>query len=360
MQDLPGPLILFGSGETSFNGRKVFDWLFQRTPTPTRLAILETPAGFEPNSALVAGRIATFLHHHLQNYPLEITVVPARRRGTPFSPDDPALAEPVLAADCVFVGPGSPTYAARQLRESIVWDAVRARLADGAALVLASAAILAISSVTLPVYEIYKAGADLGWDRGLDLLGTPGCPLVFVPHWNNREGGANLDTSRCFMGAERFDQLRALLPVPATVVGIDEQTALILEPATNTGCVMGRDGVTVERQGQAIYYRSGSTFSLDGLAPFDWEAIAHALPPALRRAARDQQPSQERATLASSALPPEVLALVARREAARRERDWATADALRAELARLGYQMQDTPGGPHVQARKPAGPERPE
>src|SRR5207237_6555211 len=125
-------------------------------------------------SPLVAQRVADFLCEHLTNRPLDIAIVPARRRDTAYSPDDAALADLILAADCIFLGPGSPTYAARQLRDSVVWDAVRLRFAEGAALILASAAVLSMSAYTLPVYEIYKAGADLGWEPGLDLLGAAG------------------------------------------------------------------------------------------------------------------------------------------------------------------------------------------
>ncbi len=41
-----------------------------------------------------------------------------------------------------------------------------------------------------------------------------------------------------------------------------------------------------------------------------------------------------------------VEALIAEREAARRGRDWARADALRQRLAELGIQLEDTPAGP--------------
>ena len=48
--DQPGLVILLGSGERTPSGRRIFDWLFRRLPPPVRLAILETPAGFEPSS----------------------------------------------------------------------------------------------------------------------------------------------------------------------------------------------------------------------------------------------------------------------------------------------------------------------
>lgn len=360
MREKPGHLVLMGSGETSASGRRVFDWAFQRLASRIKLAILETPAGFQPNSALVAGKVGAFLSDHLTNYTLETTIVPARRRETAFSPDDPALAESVLAADCIFLGPGSPTYAVRQLRESVVWDATRARFATGASLILASAAVLALSAFTLPVYEIYKAGADLGWERGLDLLGPAGSTVVFVPHWNNREGGAELDTSHCFVGTERFSQLRAQLPSGAIVVGIDEHTAFILEPATESALVMGPGGVTIIGSTGTRHLSNGSRVSLDALGRLDWSAFVKSLPAALVERAGVTSPSAHRQEQDEVAIPREVLDLVDRRDAARRQRDWKTADAVRAELMRQGYEVRDTPDGPLVGplADRPGTPTR--
>ena len=55
-----------------------------------------------------------FLKMRLQNYNPIVDVVPARKRGTPFSPDDPNILRPLLQANIIFMGPGSPTYAVRQ------------------------------------------------------------------------------------------------------------------------------------------------------------------------------------------------------------------------------------------------------
>ncbi|MEN6634131.1 MAG: cysteine--tRNA ligase [Candidatus Polarisedimenticolia bacterium] len=46
--------------------------------------------------------------------------------------------------------------------------------------------------------------------------------------------------------------------------------------------------------------------------------------------------------------PAEVQALVERRQAARKARDWAASDALRAEIAALGWAVEDTPQGPNL------------
>lgn len=341
----PGPLALFGSGETAATGRKVFDEILQRLPSPARVAIVETPSGFEPNSEAVVRRIAEFLQHGLQNYSPEIYIVPARQRGTAFSPDSPELAELVLTANCIVLGPGSPTYAVRQLRGSIMWDAIRVRFAEGAALVLASASVLAVSSHTLPVYEIYKAGADLGWVDGLDLLGAAGLNVAFVPHWNNHEGGADLDTSRCFMGVHRFERLQKLLPSHVNIVGIDEHTALIFDLGLATGRVMGRGGVTIEREGKFLRCEPGEIVSFDQLGSFDWDSIARNVPANLSHRARELEEQHEVSGQPSEPLPTEVRELVERRNEARSRRDWSTADAIRDELAALGYELRDTPNG---------------
>ncbi len=43
---MAGPLVLFGSGETARSGREVHDEVLSRFPSPVRIAILPTPAGF--------------------------------------------------------------------------------------------------------------------------------------------------------------------------------------------------------------------------------------------------------------------------------------------------------------------------
>ena len=97
---------------------------------------------------------------------------------------------------------------------------------------------------------------------GLDLLGPYGLELAIVPHWNNTEGGTH-DTRFCFMGEPRLKHLEARLPDSAVIVGIDEYTALTIDPATRRGRVMGAGQVTVRCKGCELYYPAGSTFSLD-------------------------------------------------------------------------------------------------
>lgn len=239
------------------------DYLLARLPRPATVAVLETPAGFQPNVERVAGKIGEFLTHRLRNYDPRVLFIQARKRGTPYDPDSPQIAHFVLPADYIFLGPGSPTYAARQLRDSLTLKHVLTRHHEGAALGLASAAALATGTWVLPVYEIYKSGEDLRWEPGLDLFRPFGLDLTVVTHWNNREGGRELDTSRCYMGQERFERLCELLPAETTILGVDEQVSCILDFASEDCTVFGPGGVTIIRDGSVTQHQAGERFSLD-------------------------------------------------------------------------------------------------
>ena len=372
----PGPVVLFGSGETSPAGRKVFDAILSQLPPAPRLALLETPAGFELNSARVIGRVADFLSHRLRNYRPQVETIAARKRGTAFSPDDPEIAAPLLRADLIFMGPGSPTYAVRQLRDSLAWQYTLARHRLGAALVFASAATTAVSSHSLPVYEIYKVGEDPHWKAGLDLFGLYGMPLVFIPHWNNNDGGEELDTSRCFIGRPRFAALMAQLPADLTVIGLDEKTALLIEPLAGVCRVLGLGGVTLihtghrhstgvslsgeeglisvaeARHGHVHRFESGDTFPMSVCCEFKVPADGAGLPEDVWARALETQSrlaAEREAGPRTSEAPPEVLTLVEERAAARAAKDWSAADALREQIAALGWRVIDTADGAVVE-----------
>jgi hypothetical protein len=368
----PGPIVLFGSGETSPSGRKIFDSLLGNLPESPRVTLVETPAGFELNSTQVIGRVGDFINFRLQNYRPRISYVPARMRGTPYSPDNPEIIEPLYQADMIFMGPGSPTYAVRQLKDSLAWYAMLARHRLGAAIALASAAVIAVSAYTLPVYEIYKVGEDLHWKEGLNLFSHYGLSLVFIPHWNNNDGGEELDTSRCFMGQPRFARLMAMLDDDLTVIGIEEKTALIIYPSDGICQVVGLGGVTLMHTGQAHQdssseselhgtglievaqqrkshihqFRSGQSFSLNRIGDFHSPEPGMGLPEAVWRRALQASVEAEQEPAGPSR---QVMELVSERETARKRKDWSEADRLRDEIAAQGWQVQDTPEGPRLE-----------
>lgn len=338
-----GRIAFLGSGETSLAGGRIFEALARLIPPPLRIAVMETTAGFELNSPQVAGRVADFLQTRLQNYNPTIDLISARKKGTEFSPDNPKILQPLLRANFIFMGPGSPSYAVRQLQGSLAWDILRARHRQGAALIFASAATISVGAWALPVYEVYKVGEDVHAKRGLDLFADYGMNLSFVPHWNNADGGIDLDTSRCFFGIERFEQWRSLLPAENIVVGLDEHSGFILDFEAPCCEVSGVSSVSVLKSNEMKIYPAGAKFPLDelgrfqppasfegGIRPEVWEMIRQA-----------NQPEND-------APPAEVLALLEERKAARDRKDFAESDRLRDQISALGWSVQDGKEGQRV------------
>lgn len=352
MSAQPGLITLFGSGESAPSAQKIYHALFSALSEAPRVAILETPAGFEPNSADVAGQVAAYLQKRLQNFRPVTTVVPARKRGTRFSPDLPEIVAPLYAANVIFMGPGSPTYAVRQLADTLAWHVLRAMHRLGASLIFSSAMVLAAGRTTLPIYEIYKVGEELHWKNGLDFFGDFGLSLVFVSHWNNGDGGDVLDTSRCYLGQARFADLLALLPAdPARrIVGIDEQTALTIDLAGGRCQVRGAGGVTVLHGAQTQHFAAGATFGLEVLGDCTMPEAAAGIPAPVWREAVERA---EQAAALRRALPEAdgaVLALLHQRSAARDCKDWAEADRLRGQIEACGWRVIDAPDGSRLEA----------
>jgi hypothetical protein len=281
------------------------------------------------------------MRSRLQNYSPSVEIIPARKKESAFSPDDPEIVKPLLYANLIFMGPGSPTYAIRQLKDTLAWDVIRARHRLGATLVFASAATISVGAHALPVYEIYKVGQDVHIVDGLDFFADFGLHLSFLPHWNNAEGGADLDTSRCFVGMERFAEWSSLLPSQNRTLGLDEHTGLIMDLEARLCEVSGVSSVSLARAGSTEIYASGSSFPLrelgefqlpprDTISAFAWEMCLHAPVP------EEPQPS------------PEVLALMKQRAAARTNKDWAESDRLREEIAAHGWTVQDSRDGSRI------------
>jgi cysteinyl-tRNA synthetase len=88
-----------------------------------------------------------------------------------------------------------------------------------------------------------------------------------------------------------------------------------------------------------------------------WELVKDDLPRATKKATLLQfdrvlglrlaewQPEEE-------VVPDEILALVDERQKARTEKRWKDADALREQMRRAGYEIEDTPKGPKIKAAK--------
>ena len=388
-----GRLTLIGSGELAPSMSRVHRSVAARINGPVRGVFVDTPAGFEPNVDDIAAKAVAYFDKHLG-----IACDVASFRAASLGPSAAeAATRRIRLANYVFAGPGSPTYAVRNWKKTPVFEAIASRLDEGAEVVMASAAAIAASAFALPVYEIYKSGDGLGWMEGCDLLGPLGYRLAIVPHWNNAEGGGH-DTRFCYMGAERFQNLHAMLEPDVVVLGLDEYTACGLNFESGVGEVMGAGAVTVLRGGEHVECGAGESFPLRLLtmegaktrppfvpgppdpddigrriaeaerAPADLEehasrvaAIILDLAEALERAqARDDARTDEAKRAldalitkwasrvnsgAASDIGPFIELLIEARQALRAAKAYAQADAVRDGLAAQGVVLEDSRDG---------------
>ena len=374
-----GRLILMGSGEISNRLVAAHRLGIERSSAREAL-VLDTPYGFQENAPLLSERLTGFFRTSLS---IDAAVASYRSTSEGEGAYERMLAA-VRRARYVFAGPGSPGYALATWRETGLASALRNLLSEGATVTMASAAALTAGAKTLPVYEIFKVGARLEWLDGLNLSAHLGLEAVVIPHWNNTEG-QGFDTSRCYMGRRRFQQLRTMLPEGMGVIGVDEHTAATIDFGTGEMSVLGAGGVTLSGADD-MFVAEGESIALDTMfkllessppapprervenlpdlneakAARSAEQIGETLLRLESRAA-DGSP-QAREALRSALLEMSELAvsglvepaervggyvelLVEARSRLRTRKRWEDADGIRSGLERLGVTLQDTPSG---------------
>src|SRR5450432_1501645 len=383
--DMTRVLMLLGSGETSPAMVTPHQQLFARLGANTRAVVLDSPYGFQENADELTQRTLQYFRDSARR---EVEAVTFRSSPVVDPVEHATEMARLRAADWIFAGPGSPSYALRTWAGSAVPDALHARLREGGAVVFASAAALTLGVVTVPVYEIYKVGETPRWLDGLDIFGrATGLSAAIVPHWNNAEGGTH-DTRFCYLGERRLRVLENLLPDGAFVLGVDEHTGLVIDLDTGAADVVGRGSVTVRSNGREWSLPTGSSTTLAeiadyaeveqsspastqpaGLAPSAVAALEHALeqrdvPTALALVAeldRIASTTEQRQVAASylarciaalggsgdvtAAVTPYVELLLAQRARARDDKRWNDSDAIRDGLRSLGIEVRDGSDG---------------
>ena len=270
-------LAVIGSGETSPTMVTVHRDLVARLGPERRprAVLLATPYAFQENADDVSSRARRYFAGSV-GLDVQVAagtspgagreVAPPLTGGAEAAGSWAGAGEPetaaIRAADWVFAGPGSPSYALAHWRAGPVAAILRERaLAGGGLTVLASAAAATAGEFTLPVYEIYKAGGALRWLAGLDLLGTLGLRVAIIPHYDNAEGG-RYDTRYCYLGERRLAGMERALPPDAAVLGVDEHTALLIDLRSGGAEVRGRGSLTVRRAGTSVVLPAGTVLSV--------------------------------------------------------------------------------------------------
>jgi len=256
----PRLLAIMGSGETSPTMTKTHRELLARVGSPA--VLLDTPFGFQANADELVGKAVEYFRVSV-GASIELASWRSSAAADAVATET-ALAR-LRAARYVFAGPGSPSYALRHWTAGPVPALLADKLAGGGCVTFASAAALTLGVATVPVYEIYKVGAEPTWLEGLDLLGgATGLRCAVIPHYDNAEGGTH-DTRFCYLGEDRLAALEEELPEDVFVLGVDEHTALVLDLDARTATVSGRGGATVRRAGSSEAFPAGAVVALDEL-----------------------------------------------------------------------------------------------
>lgn len=216
-QSGPGPVALVGSGEYLPVMEDIErDLLRDRPPRMVQLATAAAPEG-----------TASLRYWHYlgadaaKRLDVEQVIVPVVDRP---SAQDPALAELVEGAGLIYLSGGSPPYLAATLRDTRVWTAIAAAWREGAALAGCSAGAMALTAhVPDPRRPSRTAEQGLGVVPHLRVL----------PHFDR------------FVARIPDSDLQHLIAAPpgVTVLGIDEETALVGGP--EQWLVRGRQSVWV-------------------------------------------------------------------------------------------------------------------
>ncbi len=256
-----GIIALMGSGELTATMVEVHKQLLADLPPHPRAVFLDTPAGFQLNVDQLSQKAIEYFATRVRQ-PMSIASFKSTEVAKPYEAEQ--AFQTLREANFILIGPGSPTYAVRQWRQTAIPEILTKRVQSGGCLVAASAAALTVGSFTLPVYEIYKVGEDLHWAEGMNILGHFDFNLVVIPHWNNAEGGTH-DTRFCYMGETRFRKLESLLPEDVSIFGLDEHTACLIDLEKGEAEIRGIGRVTLRRGGAEIYFEKGDRFALEVL-----------------------------------------------------------------------------------------------
>lgn len=203
----PGRLALVGSGEYLPVMHDIEAWLLEgRPPRYVQLATGAAPEGdrslarWHDLGAQAAARLG-----------VEQVIVDVRVHD---DADDPAHAEAIRGAGLIYLSGGSPGHLARTLRGTLVWAAILAEWRGGASLAGCSAGAMAMCGYVPDVRHPRRGGTE-----GLGVVPA----LRVLPHFDKY--------SRMIPDLV----LKPLVTSDATVVGIDEDTALIAEAPAEPG-----------------------------------------------------------------------------------------------------------------------------
>jgi cyanophycinase len=235
----PGAIALVGSGEytpaMNETDRFLLDTLAD--PQAARVALLPTASALEEGAPERWNRMgaAHFAALGAQAAPLMLL---SRDDAA-----DPRIVAALRTADMFYFSGGDPQHLIAMLRGTPAWDAIRERHAGGAVIAGCSAGAMMLGGYTLSIRALMN-GQPPQWPAALGLLPH----IAVMPHF---------DRAAQFMGEESFRALIAAAPTGVTLLGVDEDTALLHLPAVGWR-VLGRQTVSIfDGAGGRVIYHAG-------------------------------------------------------------------------------------------------------
>lgn len=161
---------------------------------------------------------------------------------------DPAILDVLSQANFFYFSGGNPVYLTETLQDTPAWEIISKAHLRGAVLAGCSAGAMAFGGYTLSVRAMMQ-GQPPQWVAALGML--PG--VATIPHF---------DRMANFITPELFKAVVASAPVGVTLLGVDEDTALVLLPDGGWQ-VMGRQSVSVfDRGGERLVYQPSQSVPL--------------------------------------------------------------------------------------------------
>ncbi|MBK9942171.1 MAG: Type 1 glutamine amidotransferase-like domain-containing protein [Kouleothrix sp.] len=240
----PGTIALVGSGEYLPHMREVDRALLDTLGAGAlRVALLPTASGLELG---MPERWNTMGAEHFRQLGAEVT--PVHLVGSPDA-RDPQVVAALQGADMYYFSGGNPEYVIETLRDTPAWQAIYAGYLAGAVLAGCSAGAMMLGGYTLSVRSVMRGDAPR-WVPALGVLPR----LAVMPHF---------DRVADFAGQAMFRAIVASAPADLTLIGVDEDTALVRSGGSAAWQVLGRQSVSVfGHSGQRTIYRAGEAVTL--------------------------------------------------------------------------------------------------